>query len=207
VKDAALATLFVAMIVLLSGCGGLSVSRFGTVRSPPSNVGVFLAVEHDGQPVTDLTADDFTIYEDGLPLGKAARKGAHEVRIEVRSRTHDATGSVETKIVAEGFGPGCEASKPLDFAKMDSIDAPSPAPVAEPQVGVALAPGASSNDRAAAGLAALGRAALVAGAAAGNKRGAPVAGVLAATEELQAASSSAPNGAKNAAAKKSPTAK
>ncbi|HEY4120748.1 MAG TPA: hypothetical protein VGM56_22940 [Byssovorax sp.] len=58
-------------MLVMTGCGGLSVTKFGTAQAPPSNVGVFLAVEKDGKAVPGLTAEDFTVYEDGLALNAA----------------------------------------------------------------------------------------------------------------------------------------
>jgi hypothetical protein len=72
-----------AALFFAIGCGGLSVTKVGSVQAKPSNVGIFLAVENDGQPVTGLTADDFTIYEDGLPVPKA----------DTRVVLHDPSGS------------------------------------------------------------------------------------------------------------------
>ena len=51
----------------LAGCGqSLRLTRLTAAAHPPSNVGVFFAVEDArGEPIADLRADDFRIYEDG----------------------------------------------------------------------------------------------------------------------------------------------
>ena len=56
--------------LLLLGCVGCSSSlqlhRVEAAHRKPSNVAIFFAVEtEDGEPVADLLADDFRIYEDG----------------------------------------------------------------------------------------------------------------------------------------------
>ncbi len=65
--------LLVALLALGSvGCGGgLAVTRLSTAQGTPSNLAVFMAVEREGNAVTGLTADDFTVTEDGVPLSKA----------------------------------------------------------------------------------------------------------------------------------------
>jgi hypothetical protein len=51
----------------LSGCAtGLALTRLEAAARPPGNIAVFFAVDRrDGQPVADLLANDFNIYEDG----------------------------------------------------------------------------------------------------------------------------------------------
>jgi hypothetical protein len=53
--------------VLLGACGpGLKLTRVDAAHRKPSNVAVFFSVEdRDGEPVADLLASDFNIYEDG----------------------------------------------------------------------------------------------------------------------------------------------
>lgn len=52
--------------VLLSvGCGAsLKLTKIEAASHRPSNVAVFFAVDRDGEPVADLLASDFNIYED-----------------------------------------------------------------------------------------------------------------------------------------------
>ena len=52
---------------ILVGCTSslMTVEPKGVHAQKPSNVTAYLAVSEQGQPVTDLTADDFEIYEDG----------------------------------------------------------------------------------------------------------------------------------------------
>jgi hypothetical protein len=62
----------------LGGChllmGGLDVKGVATAANLPSNVAVYLSVSHDNEPTTDLTAADFTISEDGMPLDSSTTK-------------------------------------------------------------------------------------------------------------------------------------
>jgi hypothetical protein len=52
--------------MLATACGGgLRLTKIEAAHRKPSNVGVFFAVDdHDGEPVADLLASDFNIYED-----------------------------------------------------------------------------------------------------------------------------------------------
>jgi hypothetical protein len=53
--------------LLVAGCGGgLKPSLIDAASRKPSNVAIYFAVDdHDGEPVADLLASDFNIYEDG----------------------------------------------------------------------------------------------------------------------------------------------
>src|SRR5687767_4040843 len=53
--------------LLVVGCGGgLKPSLIDAAYRKPSNVAVYFAVDdNDGEPVADLLASDFNIYEDG----------------------------------------------------------------------------------------------------------------------------------------------
>lgn len=59
-------------VAALGGCrmlmGSLDVEGIATAAQKPSNVGMYLAVTQGDEPTTDLTAADFTISEDGVPL-------------------------------------------------------------------------------------------------------------------------------------------
>ncbi len=51
--------------LVLAGCGpSLKLTRIEAAARKPSNVGVFFAVDREGEPVSDLLASDFRIYED-----------------------------------------------------------------------------------------------------------------------------------------------
>ena len=51
--------------LLTAACGpSLSLTRIEAASSKPSNVAVFFAVDREGEPVADLLASDFHIYED-----------------------------------------------------------------------------------------------------------------------------------------------
>ncbi len=65
-----------AVLALLSGClPGLNVVPLQSVAAKPSNVAVFLSVEtNDGKPVSGLTADRFSIFEDGAHIPSAQTK-------------------------------------------------------------------------------------------------------------------------------------
>jgi hypothetical protein len=66
------AVLLGALSWLLPACGSwVSVSQVATAQKKPNNAWVFLSVERGDAPLTGLTADDFTIYEDGNPVTKA----------------------------------------------------------------------------------------------------------------------------------------
>jgi hypothetical protein len=54
-----------------------------------------------------------------------ARKGEHEVRIEVRSKALQQTGTVDYKFNADGMAAGCDARTEPVFAQMDDPSAPS----------------------------------------------------------------------------------
>lgn len=59
-------TRFSLASVLLAGCGGLQLTMLDSAYRRPSNVAVYFAVDTtSGDPVPNLTADDFRIYEDG----------------------------------------------------------------------------------------------------------------------------------------------
>lgn len=68
--------LLLALILLLPACGGwLRVNRVSSAQKKPNNAWVFFSVERLGDaPVTGLSADDFTIYEDGNPVTKEDTK-------------------------------------------------------------------------------------------------------------------------------------
>jgi hypothetical protein len=72
---------------LLSSChmlfGGLDVKGVATAANVPSNVAVYLSVSQDSEPVVDLTAGDFTISEDGMPLDSTTTKQTLLVRDRV----------------------------------------------------------------------------------------------------------------------------
>ena len=55
-----------AALTLCAGCGaGLHLTRLEAAARAPSNVAVFFALDdRDGEPVADLLANDFNIYED-----------------------------------------------------------------------------------------------------------------------------------------------
>jgi hypothetical protein len=71
----------------LSGChllmGGLDVKGVATAANVPSNVAVYLSVSHDNEPTTGLTASDFAISEDGMPLDPTTTKQTLLVRDRV----------------------------------------------------------------------------------------------------------------------------
>lgn len=55
----------VVMSLLAAGCSaGLKLTRIEAASNKPSNVAVFFAVDKDKEPVADLLASDFHIYED-----------------------------------------------------------------------------------------------------------------------------------------------
>lgn len=68
--------LLFAALALLVGCGGgLNVTRVNSAQKKPNNVWVFFTVDKGrDDPVGGLTADDFTIYEDGDPISKFEAK-------------------------------------------------------------------------------------------------------------------------------------
>jgi hypothetical protein len=76
VLGARLAVLVVAAFSLvLVGCGGgLTVTRINSAQKKPNNVWVFFTVEKGDEPVGGLTAEDFTIYEDGDEVSKFESK-------------------------------------------------------------------------------------------------------------------------------------
>ena len=55
-----------AALTMCAGCGaGLHLTRLEAAARPPSNVAVFFALDNaDGEPLADLLANDFNIYED-----------------------------------------------------------------------------------------------------------------------------------------------
>lgn len=58
-----------------SGCallGGMRVEPVATSFQKPSNVAAYVAVSDGGQPVTELTAENFKVYENEQPLGADA---------------------------------------------------------------------------------------------------------------------------------------
>lgn len=59
-----IARMFICL--MLVGCApGLTLTRIEAAAQRPSNVALFFAVDRRGEPVADLLAHDFTIYEDG----------------------------------------------------------------------------------------------------------------------------------------------
>jgi hypothetical protein len=53
------------MSLMAAGCGaGLKLTRIEAASNKPSNVAVFFSVDRDKEPVSDLLASDFRIYED-----------------------------------------------------------------------------------------------------------------------------------------------
>jgi uncharacterized protein YegL len=60
-------TIVIAVALFTAGCGGsLNLNLVRSAQYKPSNVAVFFSVEKsDGEPVTNLIAGDFAIYEDG----------------------------------------------------------------------------------------------------------------------------------------------
>lgn len=57
---------FFSAALLTAACApGLSLTRIEGATQRPSNVALFYAVDHRGDPVPDLIATDFSIYEDG----------------------------------------------------------------------------------------------------------------------------------------------
>ena len=67
---------FAGVVSVLGGCAtgkALEVRKIDAAAGPPSNVAIYLKISReDGQPVT-LTANDFTVIEDGKPLKKVKR--------------------------------------------------------------------------------------------------------------------------------------
>ena len=66
----------VALSVLLLGClgGGVDVKRINSAQKKPNNVWVFFTVTKGDEPVGGLSAEDFTIYEDGEEVSKFESK-------------------------------------------------------------------------------------------------------------------------------------
>jgi len=54
-----------AVFGLITGCGGLTVTRVNSAQERPNNVWVFFTVKDGEQPVGGLQTEDFKIYEDG----------------------------------------------------------------------------------------------------------------------------------------------
>src|SRR5688572_16049975 len=48
--------------------GGMQVESVAHQAQRPSNVAVYLSVQNNGRPQTELQADNFKVYEDGLVL-------------------------------------------------------------------------------------------------------------------------------------------
>jgi hypothetical protein len=60
---------------MLAGCvSNLEVTRINSDQQKPNNVWVFYTVEDDGEPVANLQADDFEIYEDEALVSKYESK-------------------------------------------------------------------------------------------------------------------------------------
>lgn len=56
----------ISAALIVSACApGLTLTRIEGATQRPSNVALFYAVDHRGEPVPDLLATDFRIYEDG----------------------------------------------------------------------------------------------------------------------------------------------
>jgi hypothetical protein len=67
--------LFFLSLAATVGCGGLDVRRVNSAEKKPNNVWVFFTVEHGkDDPVGGLTAEDFSIYEDGDLVSKFESK-------------------------------------------------------------------------------------------------------------------------------------
>lgn len=65
----------VAAVIALLGCGGLQVRRINSAERKPNNVWVFFTVDAGkDDPVGGLSAEDFTIYEDGDEISKFESK-------------------------------------------------------------------------------------------------------------------------------------
>src|SRR5690349_10832346 len=59
----------VSCAAVSAGCGGLKLQLVDSSVRKPSNVAVYFTVDtRGGQPVADLTPQDFHIYEDGQPV-------------------------------------------------------------------------------------------------------------------------------------------
>lgn len=62
----AISLAFRASLLLLGGCAGLQLTPIKTAQQRPSNVAIYFKVQtQSGDPVGNLTADQFHIYEDG----------------------------------------------------------------------------------------------------------------------------------------------
>jgi hypothetical protein len=62
-------------VVALGGCGGLKLQLVDGAVRHPSNVAVYFTVDtKGGEPVADLTPQDFAIYEDGGPVSMLESK-------------------------------------------------------------------------------------------------------------------------------------
>lgn len=49
-------------------CGGVTLKHVHSSVQPPSNVAVYVAVDHDGEPVTGLLPSNFSVEENGVQL-------------------------------------------------------------------------------------------------------------------------------------------
>jgi len=69
------AAILLVLSLFLPACGGwLSMNRVSNAQRKPNNAWVFFSVERLDAPVTGLTADDFTISEDGNPIASDETK-------------------------------------------------------------------------------------------------------------------------------------
>jgi len=63
------------LLLSLVGCGGLRLNLVDHDARQPSNVALYFTVDRaNGEPVPGLTADNFSIYEDGRPVSRLESK-------------------------------------------------------------------------------------------------------------------------------------
>ncbi|MBN1608063.1 MAG: hypothetical protein JW940_15625 [Polyangiaceae bacterium] len=117
----------------LGGCqllmGGLDVKGVATAANVPSNVAVYLSVSQDNEPTTGLTAADFTIAEDGMPLDPSTTKQTLLVRdrvaehrtlllVDVSALSNEATRQKLSRAVA-GFVAAVRKTQPVTVYLFD----------------------------------------------------------------------------------------
>src|SRR5262249_22452615 len=74
-RSSAKATMVVACAALSAGCAGLKLQLVDSSVRKPSNVAVYFTVDtRSGEPVANLTPQDFRIYEDTQPVSILERK-------------------------------------------------------------------------------------------------------------------------------------
>ena len=61
---------FTAALALTGACSTVELKRINSAEDKPNNVWVFFSVEQNGEPVPNLSADDFEIYEDSQLVSK-----------------------------------------------------------------------------------------------------------------------------------------